>query len=369
MLTYLRLLAYPVGQTLDYDYPVYQSLFAPAVLVGLAVTAGLLAAAVACAKRYPLLAFAALWFFTALSVESSLIPISDVIFEHRLYLPMAGYSLFCVGLLVYFGGRMRARLATAVACALVLCLGLSAFMRNEVWRQKCRILNDNVAKAPHKARPVDYRGDFWAAAGWYDLALRDYTTAIAADPSYWKAYYNRGTLLALTGRRRQALADLDRAIALAPDYPNAYRNKANALSDLGMPDSAIAYYNRALSLDTADAATYGNRGLAYLRKGEPLPALADCDRALRLDPGLQFVRLNRGLALNALRRYDEAVRDFDQNLYSSPHPAGALAGRAWALFKLRRYDEARRDHQRLMDLKQAVPREYREMQAYFEKHK
>jgi len=37
-----------------------------------------------------LIAFGIIWFFLALSVESSFIPIEDVIFEHRLYLPSIG---------------------------------------------------------------------------------------------------------------------------------------------------------------------------------------------------------------------------------------------------------------------------------------
>ena len=45
-------------------------------------------------------AFGIFWIFITLSVESSVIPIADVIFEHRMYLPMAGVA--CLFSLVLF---------------------------------------------------------------------------------------------------------------------------------------------------------------------------------------------------------------------------------------------------------------------------
>ena len=44
-------------------------------------------------KKMPVISFGILWFFITLSVESSIIPIRDAMFEHRLYLPIFGFSL------------------------------------------------------------------------------------------------------------------------------------------------------------------------------------------------------------------------------------------------------------------------------------
>jgi hypothetical protein len=110
VVTYVRLIFFPAGQNLDYDYPVYHSFFDPSVFfsfVFLALLAGLGVYFLRRAKReasgpgspdfppiapfyYRLAAFGIFWFFLALSVESSFIPIVDVIFEHRVYLPSVG---------------------------------------------------------------------------------------------------------------------------------------------------------------------------------------------------------------------------------------------------------------------------------------
>ncbi|HXX57700.1 MAG TPA: hypothetical protein VEI96_06840, partial [Thermodesulfovibrionales bacterium] len=99
IVTYIRLIFFPVNQNLDYDYPVSYSFFTPPVFFSFLLLAAIFGAAVYLLYRsrkaegkayYRLIAFGILWFFTGLSIESSVIPIADVIFEHRLYLPAVG---------------------------------------------------------------------------------------------------------------------------------------------------------------------------------------------------------------------------------------------------------------------------------------
>jgi hypothetical protein len=101
IVTYIRLLLFPVNQNLDYDYPIYHSIFHPQVFLSflflffiagvgvyLLIRSGILD------STLRLMAFGIFWFFITLSVESSVIPIVDVIFEHRVYLPNP-YISFC----------------------------------------------------------------------------------------------------------------------------------------------------------------------------------------------------------------------------------------------------------------------------------
>src|SRR5208283_1708111 len=109
--TYIRLLFLPVYQNLDYNYPVYHSLFQIPVFLSLVFLSLILGTGVYMiiisstssrfsglfsrftihdSRPFRLIGFGILWFFITLSVESSIIPIADVIFEHRLYLPAAG---------------------------------------------------------------------------------------------------------------------------------------------------------------------------------------------------------------------------------------------------------------------------------------
>ncbi|MHC4502886.1 MAG: tetratricopeptide repeat protein, partial [Planctomycetota bacterium] len=139
--TYIRLLFLPVGQNLDYDYPLYTSFFQPGVFMSfvflLLLFAGGVYLIVRSRKGEPslrLAGFGMIWFFVALSVESSIIPIVDVIFEHRVYLPSAGAftALVCGAFLLVSKlghGKPRTAAIALLAFLPVLCAG-AAFKRN-----------------------------------------------------------------------------------------------------------------------------------------------------------------------------------------------------------------------------------------------
>jgi len=94
IVTYIRLLFLPMNQNLDYDYPIARSLFQfPTFLSFLFLLVLVILAVYLFLKDYRLISFATFWFFITLSVESSIIPIRDVIFEHRVYLPSVGFVM------------------------------------------------------------------------------------------------------------------------------------------------------------------------------------------------------------------------------------------------------------------------------------
>ena len=101
MVTYIRLLFLPLNQNLDYDYPISQSLFELPTLISFLFLIIILFFAKRLFSKYRLVSFSIFWFFLTLLPESSLFPIKDVIFEHRLYLPLVGYSMFLVSGVYY----------------------------------------------------------------------------------------------------------------------------------------------------------------------------------------------------------------------------------------------------------------------------
>jgi hypothetical protein len=96
MATYLRLLVLPINQNLDYDYPLYTSVTQGPVLGGLALVVLLMGLAVWLYRRREpaakLASFGIVFFFLALSVESTLVPLYPI-YEHRVYLPGVGMMM------------------------------------------------------------------------------------------------------------------------------------------------------------------------------------------------------------------------------------------------------------------------------------
>jgi hypothetical protein len=93
--TYIRLLFLPINQNLDYDYPVAKTLLEFPTLLSFLAHIAVVAAAWWLYRRkgQVLIPFGLAWFYVTLSPTQSFVPILDVIFEHRIYLPSIGIFL------------------------------------------------------------------------------------------------------------------------------------------------------------------------------------------------------------------------------------------------------------------------------------
>jgi hypothetical protein len=96
--TYMRLLILPINQNLDYEYPLAKTLFEYPTLLSFLAHIGVVAASIwfYVKKRWTLIPFGFAWFYITLSPTQSFVPILDVIFEHRVYLPSIGIFLVIV---------------------------------------------------------------------------------------------------------------------------------------------------------------------------------------------------------------------------------------------------------------------------------
>lgn len=93
--TYIRLLILPISQNLDYEYAVARSIFAFPTLLSFIGHIAVVSAAfwLYVKKGWLLIPFGVAWFYVTLSPTQSFVPIVDVIFEHRIYLPSIGFIM------------------------------------------------------------------------------------------------------------------------------------------------------------------------------------------------------------------------------------------------------------------------------------
>jgi len=93
--TYIRLLFLPIHQNLDYDYPIAKTLFEFPTLLSFIGHIAVVSAAFWLYKKkgWLLIPFGVAWFYIGLSPVQSFVPIIDVIFEHRLYMPSIGFFI------------------------------------------------------------------------------------------------------------------------------------------------------------------------------------------------------------------------------------------------------------------------------------
>ncbi|MBI4365184.1 MAG: tetratricopeptide repeat protein [Deltaproteobacteria bacterium] len=348
IVTYLRLLVWPAGQRLDYDYPLFHSFFAVPVfcsfllllsLFGLAAFLLRRAAARSAsavphrsvseggpALREKCVAFGIGWFFLTLAVESSVIPIKDVIFEHRIYLPSVGFFLVTATLVAQAWERWR-RLRVPLSCAMAILIGgwtTATYQRNAVWRDAVTLGEDTVRKAPRKARGHVGLGVAYQHRGHLEEAIREYQIALRLAPDYPAGVYsNLGTAYALKGHREEAIRHYQTALQLNPNDAGTHSNLGVAYRDQGRLDEAIREFHTALGLQPDHAEAHNNLGLSYKDQGRLQEALQEYQAALRVNPDYADAHDNLGVVFKDQGRLEEAIREFRAALRLQPSHAEA----------------------------------------------
>ena len=262
--SYLRLLVWPIGLTVDHE-PRLAPLVSPYAALCLTLVAGIVAAALGLRRRCPLATFLTLAFFVFLAPTSTVMPSADLMFEHRLYLPMIAaaplLALLPFGAARALARRDRTRQAVAFGLVSVIAAGagVASRARTHVWGDNVRLWEEAVARSPGKARAhynlgvsllerdrararrelgraLELRPDHaptlynlgWLeqTSGRYDSARRLYEAALAADGGFWQALHNLGNLDVVQNRLDSASERFRAAIRLRPDYWPSYLSLA-----------------------------------------------------------------------------------------------------------------------------------------------
>jgi tetratricopeptide (TPR) repeat protein len=348
ILHYLGLSFWPSSLCLDYSWR-FATTFQEAAPEAIALAA-LLAATVWAVVRRPGVGFLGAWFFLILAPTSSVMPIKDACFEHRMYLSLAavvagaviaGYALIRrLARESALSGNSATVAAGVLALGIAVALGCATFRRNADYRTEISIWEDTTRKRPDNSRAWSDLGDAFARAGNFDEAIRDYDKALKLDPYYAKAYNNRGNARSDANHDLDAIGDYDKAITLEPDFAEAYNNRGLAYAKIGRLTDAIRDYDKAIALKPDYAEAYDCRGVAYARSARLPEALRDFDKAIALDPGYADAYFDRGNACFYANRYSEAIGDYDKAIALQPDYATAYNNRAVAHYKVMAYDEA-----------------------------
>lgn len=272
--TYLRLLVLPVAQNLDYDYPIFSSLFHPQVLAALSFLLIFLCGGIFLLKKsynsmchFPeiirISGFAIIWFFVTISVESGFVPLIDSIFEHRVYLPSIWFFV-AFGMLVnvlYNSAITNKKVVMIAVITILVALGYATYLRNHVWRDPVRLWSDVISKSPDKVRG-------WVMLGVQYVNKLDPVNAvpllehsISLNPDYYPAHIWLGRALVQQGNDERALKHYLVATRLAPNYPKGWETAGRLLLEQGQEKVAVVYLNKALELDPVGFSSHG-----YLRK-------------------------------------------------------------------------------------------------------
>lgn len=214
---YLGLFILPSGQNIDHDVAAIRTLFSIEavlyILVWLSVLFGCIYLLAGYHGRHRrslrLIGFGIIWFLVILSPTSSIIPLPDVMFEHRVYLPLLGagiaFAAFVDLLVLGSHSTPRRTAILAVTCvATALSLAVDTHRRNTVWQTKLALWRDAALKSPNKSRPQNNLGNCYLLLGKNAEAAASYQKAIRLDSQNAESYYNLALALKNLGRDDEA---------------------------------------------------------------------------------------------------------------------------------------------------------------------
>ena len=315
VLHYLRTAFIPTAVCFDYAWPPVESwreAWLPAVIVLLLLFVSLWAFVRNIGPGFP-----ALFFFLALAPSSSIIPVADCAFDHRMYLPLAGLAAVAVFTLDRLcvrlagaSGAVRSGYGIAVSCLVMGVLVAATIDRNRDYHSRERMWSDVLSKRPGNLRAHETLIDLKVSRG--DLNG-------AEDAA---------------GRLLRAVESLEGTLdgrSFAYHYTAALDRMGRILAGRGRFGTAIQYYRRAIAVNPANKVARCNLAVAQILDGAPGEALETCEETLQTAPTYAKAHAMKGLALRKLGRYVESIASYEAALR---HDDGVLYARydlAWLL--------------------------------------
>jgi serine/threonine protein kinase/tetratricopeptide (TPR) repeat protein len=205
---------------------------------------------------------------------------------------------------------------------------------------------DALATDPTWAKAYADRGQILHSSGDYDSALVDYARCLALNPMNGRAYNLRGLTYLSLNKNELALESFNQALERPGRRGRFFHRRGWAYARLGRFTEALADYQSAMEIATKQAgpfakevtadmekairasqalgplpqtaAEFYERGNSLKNKGATSAAVGMLTKAIALDPTLWKAHYKRGRCYVALQQIEKALKDLEQALKVGP---------------------------------------------------
>ena len=243
---YAGILIWPNDLHMERTVDIPTSLSDPTVLstFGLLVLIGLLGYWLLVIRKQRLPLFAAGWFFISILPVSGIIPISQILAEHFLYLPSIGFFLIVSWLIttiifkIIKAERWQRVSLFFVFCSLFFPLLFKTILQNRVWRDPITFYEYTLSHAQPTARVYNNLAMAYADAKNHNQAIENYQKSISLGDIYPNPHYNLGNTFIETGETEMAEEEYKKALKIDSHFHYATLKLGQIYIDRGKIDDA-----------------------------------------------------------------------------------------------------------------------------------
>ncbi|MBK8846032.1 MAG: tetratricopeptide repeat protein [Bacteroidetes bacterium] len=350
LLKYIQLLFLPINQNFDYDISLSKGFFEIKTILSFVLLVAILVWGIWLFNKNRIISFGIFWFFLTNLIESSIIPISDLIFEHRTYMPSVGFFLALIAGIFALLKNKNMNIALGIFGVIILVNSVLTYQRNFVWKSDFTLWSDIIKKSPDKARAYVNRGKIYNEMKQYENAIVDLTKAAEVDPRYELAYTNRGFAYKSLGNWQKGLEDYTKSIEIEAKNSLAYSNRGNIYVNLKQWDKALADYNQSIKIDPDFHLAYLNRAFVYNALEQWQKALDDCNVAIKLNPKHGGAYASRGPIYVKLGNVDSAIADYNKAIELNPTSPHSYFNRGSVYLDRKEWEKAYRDFSMVLQI-------------------
>jgi tetratricopeptide (TPR) repeat protein len=336
ILHYLWIFIWPFNISVEYDWVLSKSFFAPDAFfpfLGLACI-GYIVYKLLKSNTVNLVAFGICWFMVCIAPRSSIIPSAELIVDYKTYAASFGWLFVIAAGMVWFSSyiteffikpsqRVKQVVYGSLSMCLALGLGFATMNRNTVWRSGLEFWGNMLKNAPGKPRIYNNYGvELSQKLQKYEESIPYFKQAIAMDKYYPDPHNNLAVVYAYLGKIDNAIDEMIAGLRINPNYPEGYNNLAAFYIHKKDYQKAESSLNAALKLRPTYGKAYFNRARVYTEQNKIEQALSDlrsaCTKA-DLDNSFGFSVYGK-FALEH-KYYDDAIFAFTQLIALEPHNA------------------------------------------------
>tara|TARA_B100000315_G_scaffold79268_1_gene72659 strand:+ start:209 stop:2314 length:2106 start_codon:yes stop_codon:yes gene_type:complete len=312
---YLKLLFLPFNQSVFPDFPEFNIEHWKTLIGALFVI--VLLSTYCLFSNLRLISFSFFWYIVTIMPYTTFIPLTDLVSEHRTYLPNIGFFIaVSTGLAALLTLKKRL-ISLSFILAILVSASMLTLKRNFIWQSEISLWEDSVKKAPGHVKSINALGAAYIRAGKHEKAQPVFQKGLKIDPFNHTLNINMGIIFKKNGNLDKAEEHFKLAALISKDYL-AFINLGSIYLERDLYFQGIEEFNKALSSKPDSHLAYFYLGIAYNDLKDYKKAIQYFEKSIELNSDFSKAYNNLGFSYWNLGKHDEAYEWFVKAMNKQP---------------------------------------------------